>query len=310
MFACLCPCRLLGEEACWCPRDTVPNWTGLTGWLVKYPSALQTWMFISLYFLEQILACRNRASSVTWNPHKMMGVPLQCSAILVRRKVRDIQLFGYWLWFSFFCLKVCSNQLLKYVCPSTSVASCFRWHAINCIAVPPSIKRPKKLSWNLISQLFYWILPIKNRHLESIIEVTHLEIHKIHIFSFLYSIYDSNLPQIYDKCDLCVFFTDPKCGYYQSKTVVDTFWWALLNAISVHAHTQTQYGSLWLYWQGILQECNQLRAAYLFQPDKHYDVSYDTGDKTLQCGRHVDVFKFWLMWKAKVRLIWIKTIWQ
>ncbi|XP_041914605.1 glutamate decarboxylase 1 isoform X3 [Alosa sapidissima] len=51
--------------------------------------------------------------------------------------------------------------------------------------------------------------------------------------------------------------------------------------------------------KGILQECNQLRAAYLFQPDKHYDVSYDTGDKTIQCGRHVDVFKFWLMWKAK-----------
>ncbi|XP_063076009.1 glutamate decarboxylase 1 [Engraulis encrasicolus] len=51
--------------------------------------------------------------------------------------------------------------------------------------------------------------------------------------------------------------------------------------------------------KGILQECHELRAAYLFQQDKHYDVSYDTGDKTMQCGRHVDVFKFWLMWKAK-----------
>lgn len=28
-----------------------------------------------------------RANSVTWNPHKMMGVLLQCSAILVREKV-------------------------------------------------------------------------------------------------------------------------------------------------------------------------------------------------------------------------------
>ncbi|RXN05732.1 glutamate decarboxylase 1-like protein [Labeo rohita] len=51
--------------------------------------------------------------------------------------------------------------------------------------------------------------------------------------------------------------------------------------------------------KGLLQECNQLCAEYLFQPDKHYDVSYDTGDKTIQCGRHVDVFKLWLMWKAK-----------
>ncbi|XP_010889678.1 glutamate decarboxylase 1 [Esox lucius] len=51
--------------------------------------------------------------------------------------------------------------------------------------------------------------------------------------------------------------------------------------------------------KGLLQECNQLCAEYLFQTDKHYDTSYDTGDKTIQCGRHVDVFKLWLMWKAK-----------
>lgn len=41
-------------------------------------------------------------------------------------------------------------------------------------------------------------------------------------------------------------------------------------------------------------------AGYLFQTDKQYDVAYDTGDKAIQCGRHVDIFKFWLMWKAKV----------
>lgn len=35
-----------------------------------------------------------RANSVTWNPHKMMGVPLQCSAILVREKVRWEQTRG------------------------------------------------------------------------------------------------------------------------------------------------------------------------------------------------------------------------
>ncbi|KAF3698857.1 Glutamate decarboxylase 1 [Channa argus] len=51
--------------------------------------------------------------------------------------------------------------------------------------------------------------------------------------------------------------------------------------------------------RGLLQECNELGADYLFQRDKPYDVSFDTGDKSIQCGRHVDVFKFWLMWKAK-----------
>uniref|UniRef100_A0AAX7SRF0 Glutamate decarboxylase 1a n=1 Tax=Astatotilapia calliptera TaxID=8154 RepID=A0AAX7SRF0_ASTCA len=52
--------------------------------------------------------------------------------------------------------------------------------------------------------------------------------------------------------------------------------------------------------KGILAGCNSMCAGYLFQPDKQYDVTYDTGDKAIQCGRHVDIFKFWLMWKAKV----------
>ncbi|KAM6919158.1 glutamate decarboxylase 1 [Xenentodon cancila] len=51
--------------------------------------------------------------------------------------------------------------------------------------------------------------------------------------------------------------------------------------------------------RGLLQDCNQSGAEYLFQRDKPYDVSYDTGDKSIQCGRHVDIFKLWLMWKAK-----------
>ncbi|KAG7272341.1 hypothetical protein CRUP_011589 [Coryphaenoides rupestris] len=32
--------------------------------------------------------------------------------------------------------------------------------------------------------------------------------------------------------------------------------------------------------------CNSMCAGYLFQPDKQYDVTYDTGDKAIQCGRH------------------------
>lgn len=52
--------------------------------------------------------------------------------------------------------------------------------------------------------------------------------------------------------------------------------------------------------QGLMQSCNNMHAVYLFQQDKHYDLSYDTGDKALQCGRHVDIFKLWLMWRAKV----------
>ncbi|EAW86104.1 glutamate decarboxylase 2 (pancreatic islets and brain, 65kDa), isoform CRA_c [Homo sapiens] len=56
---------------------------------------------------------------------------------------------------------------------------------------------------------------------------------------------------------------------------------------------------IWMHVDGLMQNCNQMHASYLFQQDKHYDLSYDTGDKALQCGRHVDVFKLWLMWRAK-----------
>ena len=45
-----------------------------------------------------------------------------------------------------------------------------------------------------------------------------------------------------------------------------------------------------------------MSADYLFQPDKHYDVNYDTGDKVIQCGRHNDIFKLWLQWRARVSL--------
>ncbi|KRY79589.1 Glutamate decarboxylase 1 [Trichinella pseudospiralis] len=51
--------------------------------------------------------------------------------------------------------------------------------------------------------------------------------------------------------------------------------------------------------EGLLFQCNQMCADYLFQQDKPYDVSYDSGDKAIQCGRHNDVFKLWIMWRAK-----------
>ncbi|EDX04973.1 GD23928 [Drosophila simulans] len=51
--------------------------------------------------------------------------------------------------------------------------------------------------------------------------------------------------------------------------------------------------------QQVLAQCHSTNATYLFQKDKFYDTSFDTGDKHIQCGRRADVFKFWFMWKAK-----------
>ncbi|KAI8437541.1 hypothetical protein MSG28_011841 [Choristoneura fumiferana] len=39
--------------------------------------------------------------------------------------------------------------------------------------------------------------------------------------------------------------------------------------------------------KGLLHEANSAAAQYLFQQDKFYDVSYDTGDKSIQCGRKI-----------------------
>ena len=50
---------------------------------------------------------------------------------------------------------------------------------------------------------------------------------------------------------------------------------------------------------GLLADCNSASAGYLFQQDKFYDVSYDTGDKSVQCGRKVDAFQVWFMFKTR-----------
>jgi len=49
----------------------------------------------------------------------------------------------------------------------------------------------------------------------------------------------------------------------------------------------------------LLASCNAASASYLFQPDKFYDISYDTGDKSVQCGRKVDAFQVWFMLKTR-----------
>ncbi len=45
-----------------------------------------------------------------------------------------------------------------------------------------------------------------------------------------------------------------------------------------------------------LAACFALKADYLFQPDKLH-AEYDSGDRTFQCARRIDVLKLWLAWK-------------
>ncbi|CAH1772709.1 unnamed protein product [Owenia fusiformis] len=64
-------------------------------------------------------------------------------------------------------------------------------------------------------------------------------------------------------------------------------------------NAQVQCSMFLVKEKGLLERCNCGNATYLFQQDKFYDVSYDTGDKTVQCGRKAEAFKLYLMWKAK-----------
>ena len=45
-----------------------------------------------------------------------------------------------------------------------------------------------------------------------------------------------------------------------------------------------------------LADCFASKAEYLFQPDKLH-ADYDSGDRTFQCARRIDVLKLWLAWK-------------
>lgn len=164
-----------------------------------------------------IMFCFCRANSVTWNPHKMMGVPLQCSAILVREKVRERN--GVSGGMSLDC-----NGIKGKFCNVT-------WITLDESERTTKAERQKKR---------------KGQRTELI--------------------------------EACYQFS-----LYESDT--------LLCASSLSSVCMEQ---------GLLQGCNSMCAGYLFQPDKQYDVTYDTGDKAIQCGRHVDIFKFWLMWKSKV----------
>ncbi|XP_048406963.2 acidic amino acid decarboxylase GADL1-like isoform X4 [Stegostoma tigrinum] len=50
--------------------------------------------------------------------------------------------------------------------------------------------------------------------------------------------------------------------------------------------------------EGLIDRCHCGQAGYLFQQDKFYNIDYDKGDKSIQCSRRADAFKFWLTWKA------------
>ena len=51
--------------------------------------------------------------------------------------------------------------------------------------------------------------------------------------------------------------------------------------------------------KGLMLTYNSANADYLFHKERaSYDGSLDVGDKTLQCGRVIDIFKLWVYFKG------------
>jgi len=50
--------------------------------------------------------------------------------------------------------------------------------------------------------------------------------------------------------------------------------------------------------KGLLAGAHSANAAYLFQKDK-LNTELDTGDKSIQCGRKVDILKMWMNFKVQ-----------
>lgn len=72
----------------------------------------------------------------------------------------------------------------------------------------------------------------------------------------------------------------------------DSFLWNLHKMMGM---TQ-QSSALLVREPELLEACFSLKANYLFQPDKLH-AEFDSGDRTFQCGRRIDVMKLWLAWK-------------
>ena len=66
--------------------------------------------------------------------------------------------------------------------------------------------------------------------------------------------------------------------------------------------TPLQCSLLMIRNKKVSESCNVIEkkeSEYLFQTDKFYDKTFDTGKKYLLCGRRVDILKLWTLWKTK-----------
>nr|CAD7193987.1 unnamed protein product [Timema douglasi] len=188
-------------------------------------------VFAYLKRFEQFYTFCFRSDSVSWNPHKMLGAPLQCSAFLIKEK----RVVAYLLCFFRKLRKkdICSGLL-----------------------TPKESEKTTLLIVKLVQA---------NHFEEDIILLKLGKSCKPHL-QCLAPFLDAGLK---------------------------------IDSANHTCHTHVSVYTDYILFQGLLHQCNSASATYLFQQDKFYDISYDTGDKSIQCGRKVDAFKLWLMWKAR-----------
>jgi glutamate decarboxylase len=89
-------------------------------------------------------------------------------------------------------------------------------------------------------------------------------------------------------------FSETQAHHMRGVDRSDSFVWNLHKMMGI---TQ-QCTALLVREPSQLAPCFATGADYLFQPDKEHG-EFDSGDRTFQCARRIDVFKLWLTWKAR-----------
>lgn len=87
-----------------------------------------------------------------------------------------------------------------------------------------------------------------------------------------------------------------KClHYFDGIEDADSITWCPTRMMNTHISCATIH----FKEEGVLEDLLAMKAKYLFMEDKPYDVRYDIGDKMIQAGRRNDIFKLWLLWRAR-----------
>ncbi|KAG7154178.1 Acidic amino acid decarboxylase GADL1-like 2 [Homarus americanus] len=231
----------------------------------------------------------HRADSISWNPHKMLGVSLQCSPFIVKHQTLTIHP---------------SPSDSHY--PPTTLGLSLPTHHPQTLTIHPSPSDshypPTTLRLSLPTHhpqtLTIHPSPSDSHYPPTTLRLSLPTHHPQTLTTHPDSPSDSHYPPV-----TLTIHPPPSDSHYPPTTLRLSLPTHHPQTLTIHpSPSDSHYPPTTLrlslpthHPQGLLHEANSASASYLFQQDKFYDTSYDTGDKSFQCGRKVDAFKLYLV---------------